>query len=138
LGVLFKQLINNAKARLFVYLFICRHSSCLYRASMTIRIIYYPTDAQIYNLRIIYLCICCIINCFTDAVIRRASLFLPIGTGLVPFGVQKHKIEICTVIILPVFFYYGCETWSVTVREGHRVYRLKMVLDRDSEVDVQN
>ena len=24
-------------------------SSCLYRASMTIKILYYPTDAQIYN-----------------------------------------------------------------------------------------
>jgi len=25
-------------------------SSCLYRASMTIKTLYYPTDAQIYNL----------------------------------------------------------------------------------------
>ena len=32
-------------------------------------------------------------------------------------------------IILPVFN-YGCETWSVTLREGHRAYRLKMFQDR--------
>ena len=28
---------------------VLEHSSCVYRASMTIKTLYYPTDAQIYN-----------------------------------------------------------------------------------------
>jgi hypothetical protein len=48
---------------------------------------------------------------------------------LLPFGSQSSvlpllsryvKVEIYRTIILPVVF-YGCETWSVTFREGHRL-----------------
>jgi hypothetical protein len=31
-----------------------------------------------------------------------------------------QKIRICKTIILPVIL-YGCETWSLTVREEHRL-----------------
>jgi hypothetical protein len=30
------------------------------------------------------------------------------------------KIKICKTIILPAVF-YGCETWSLILREGHRL-----------------
>jgi hypothetical protein len=34
------------------------------------------------------------------------------------------KIRICNIIILPVVL-YGCETWSLTLREEHRLGCLK-------------
>jgi hypothetical protein len=48
---------------------------------------------------------------------------------LLPFGpepsvfsvaVEKHKIRIYKTIILPVVP-YGCEIWSLTLREDHRL-----------------
>jgi hypothetical protein len=33
---------------------------------------------------------------------------------------RKLKVKICKTIILPVVL-YGCETWSLTLREGHRL-----------------
>jgi hypothetical protein len=48
---------------------------------------------------------------------------------LLPFGSQSSvlpllsrdvKVEIYKTIILPVVL-YGCETWSVILREGHRL-----------------
>jgi hypothetical protein len=33
---------------------------------------------------------------------------------------KKLKIRIYKTIILPVVL-YGCETWSLTLREGHRL-----------------
>jgi hypothetical protein len=33
---------------------------------------------------------------------------------------KKLKIKICTTVILPVVL-YGCETWSLTLREEHRL-----------------
>jgi hypothetical protein len=34
------------------------------------------------------------------------------------FAIQKYKIRIYRTIILPVVL-YGCETWSLTLREEH-------------------
>jgi hypothetical protein len=48
---------------------------------------------------------------------------------LLPFGAEpsvfssaaeKRKIRICKTIILPVVL-YGCETWSLTLRDEHRL-----------------
>jgi hypothetical protein len=48
---------------------------------------------------------------------------------LLPFGsepsvfssaVKNFKIRICKTIILPLFL-YRCETWSLTLREEHRL-----------------
>jgi hypothetical protein len=48
---------------------------------------------------------------------------------LLPFGSQSSvlpllsgnvKVEICKTVILPVVL-YGCETWSLTLREEHRL-----------------
>jgi hypothetical protein len=36
------------------------------------------------------------------------------------FAIQKLKINIYRTIVLPVFL-YGCETWSLTLKEGHRL-----------------
>jgi hypothetical protein len=36
------------------------------------------------------------------------------------FAVQNIKIKIYRTIILPVVM-YGCETWSLTLREEHRL-----------------
>jgi hypothetical protein len=36
------------------------------------------------------------------------------------FAIQNIKIKIYRNIILPVIL-YGCETWSVTLREEHRL-----------------
>jgi hypothetical protein len=36
------------------------------------------------------------------------------------FAVQNTKIKIYRTVILPVVL-YGCETWSVTPREEHRL-----------------
>jgi hypothetical protein len=36
------------------------------------------------------------------------------------FSIQKRKIEICRTVILPVVL-YRCKTWSVTLREEHRL-----------------
>jgi hypothetical protein len=33
---------------------------------------------------------------------------------------RNLKVKICKIIILP-FVLYGCETWSLTLREGHRL-----------------
>ena len=36
------------------------------------------------------------------------------------FAIQKFKIKIYRTIILPVLL-YGCETWSLILREEHRL-----------------
>jgi hypothetical protein len=36
---------------------------------------------------------------------------------------KNVKIITCTIIILPVVL-YGCETWSLTLREEHRLRRI--------------
>jgi hypothetical protein len=33
---------------------------------------------------------------------------------------RNVKVKICKIIILPVVL-YGCETWSLTLREEHRL-----------------
>jgi hypothetical protein len=40
------------------------------------------------------------------------------------FGILKHKDEIHRILILPVFL-YGFESWSLTLREEHRLTELK-------------
>jgi hypothetical protein len=50
---------------------------------------------------------------------------LPFGPEPSVFSVaveklQNFKIRICKTIILPVVF-YGCETWSLALREEHRL-----------------
>ena len=42
------------------------------------------------------------------------------GSFVFQFTIQKLKIEIYRTIILPVVL-YGCETWSLTVREEDRL-----------------
>ena len=42
------------------------------------------------------------------------------GSFVFQFAIQKLKIEIYRTIILPVVL-YGCETWSLTVREEDRL-----------------
>jgi len=37
-----------------------------------------------------------------------------------PISYKKLKIKINTVVILPVVL-YGCETWSLTLEEEHRL-----------------
>jgi hypothetical protein len=37
-----------------------------------------------------------------------------------PSDIKKLKIKIYTTVILPVVL-YGCETWSLTLREDHRL-----------------
>jgi hypothetical protein len=37
-----------------------------------------------------------------------------------PVSCKKVKISICKAVILPVVL-YGCETWSLTLREEHRL-----------------
>jgi hypothetical protein len=39
---------------------------------------------------------------------------------------RNIKIRICKTIILPVFV-YGCETWSLTLREEHRLWVLRRI-----------
>jgi hypothetical protein len=43
-------------------------------------------------------------------------------------AVQKRKIRIYKTIILPVFL-YGCDTWSLTLKEEHilRVFRSRVL-----------
>jgi hypothetical protein len=36
------------------------------------------------------------------------------------YGIERLKIRIYKTIILPVVL-YGCETWSLTLREEHRL-----------------
>jgi hypothetical protein len=42
------------------------------------------------------------------------------GSSVFQFAIQKYKIKIYRTIILPVVL-YGCETWSLTLREEHRL-----------------
>ena len=46
---------------------------------------------------------------------------LPLGakTFVFQFAIKNLKIKICRTIISPVVL-YGCETWSLTLREEHR------------------
>jgi hypothetical protein len=39
-----------------------------------------------------------------------------------PFSLlsKNVKIKVCKTIILPMVL-YGCETWSLTLRQGHRL-----------------
>jgi hypothetical protein len=49
---------------------------------------------------------------------------LPISFGaeffVFQFDIQKYKFKIYKIIILHVVL-YGCETWSLTLREEHRL-----------------
>ena len=47
---------------------------------------------------------------------------LPLGAEpfVFQFAIQKFKDQIYRTIILPVVL-YGCETWSLTLREKHRL-----------------
>jgi hypothetical protein len=49
---------------------------------------------------------------------------------MLPFGAEPFvlsllsksvKVRKCKTIILPVVLLYGCETWSLTVREEHKL-----------------
>jgi len=42
------------------------------------------------------------------------------GTFLFQFAIRKYKVEIYRTIIFPAVL-YGCETWSLTLREERRV-----------------
>jgi hypothetical protein len=44
---------------------------------------------------------------------------------------KNFKIRIHKIIILPVVL-YGCETWSLTVREEHKL----RVFEKDAEEDI--
>jgi hypothetical protein len=46
----------------------------------------------------------------------------PLGSesSVLPLLSRKVKVEIYKTIILPVVL-YGCETWSLTLREEHRL-----------------
>ena len=44
--------------------------------------------------------------------------------NLLSFSLLSKDIKICRTIILPVVL-YGCETWSLTFREEHRVRMLE-------------
>jgi hypothetical protein len=46
---------------------------------------------------------------------------------MIPFLSKRSKTKIHTTIISRVFFLCGCETWSLNVREDHR---LKMFENR--------
>jgi hypothetical protein len=47
---------------------------------------------------------------------------LPFGSEslVIPPAVQECKVKVYKTIILPVVL-YGCETWSLTIREEHRL-----------------
>jgi hypothetical protein len=47
---------------------------------------------------------------------------LPYGSEsfVIPPAVQEVKVKIYKTILLPVVL-YGCETWSLTLREEHRL-----------------
>jgi hypothetical protein len=47
--------------------------------------------------------------------VRNKNLYLPSA-----FSVVVEKIRIYNTIILPVVL-YGCETWSLTLKEEHRL-----------------
>jgi hypothetical protein len=42
------------------------------------------------------------------------------GSCVFQFAIQKYKIKTYRTVILPVVL-YGCETWSLTLREEHRL-----------------
>jgi hypothetical protein len=56
--------------------------------------------------------------------VREGSIILQsyiVGNLLSSSLLSKHvKIKICVIIILPVVL-YGCETWSLTLREYRRL-----------------
>ena len=54
--------------------------------------------------------------------IEVMECLLPLGAEpfVFQFAIQNLKIKIYRKIILPVVL-YGCETWSLTMREEHRL-----------------
>jgi hypothetical protein len=61
--------------------------------------------------------------------ILNIKVYKKFGECLLPFGSEfsvlrllsrNSKVKICNTIILPVVL-YGCETWSLTLREEHRL-----------------
>jgi hypothetical protein len=52
--------------------------------------------------------------------IEVGEFFLSFGAGSSVFQFPIQKYKICRTIILPVVL-YGCETWSLTLREEHRL-----------------
>ena len=52
--------------------------------------------------------------------VRECLLQLGAEPFFFQFAIQKFKIKLYRTIILPVVL-YGCETWSLTLREEHRL-----------------
>jgi len=52
--------------------------------------------------------------------VRECLLIFSTGSVVFNFPMQKLKIMIYRTIILPVVL-YGCETWSLTLREERRL-----------------
>jgi hypothetical protein len=66
------------------------------------------------NFYILFLC-----NLFSDSVWEYLLSF-GAGSSVFQFAIQKYKIKIYRTIILPVVL-YGHETWSLRLREEHRL-----------------
>ena len=60
--------------------------------------------------------------------VRECLLLFGTKSFVFQFAIQKLKIKIYRTIILPVFL-YGCETWSLTLREerGLRVFENRVL-----------
>jgi len=60
---------------------------------------------------------------FRECLLSEPSVF--------PLAIYKHRDKIYRQRILPVIL-YGCETWSLTLREEHRlrVFKNRVLLDR--------
>ena len=52
--------------------------------------------------------------------VRECLLLFGAESFVFQFAVQKYKIKIHGTMILP-FVLYGCDTWSPTVSEEHRL-----------------
>jgi hypothetical protein len=50
----------------------------------------------------------------------KFTLLLTCIASFIPFSFGGHECRIYKTIILPVVL-YGCETWSLTLREEHRL-----------------
>jgi hypothetical protein len=67
--------------------------------------------------------ICVVIICVSFAIsqVRECLLSFGAGSSVFQFAIQNTKIKTYRTIILPVLF-YGYQTWSLTVREEHRLW----------------
>ena len=52
--------------------------------------------------------------------VRECLLLFGVESFVLQFAIKNLKIKIYRNIILPVVF-YGCETWSLTLREKRRL-----------------